>query len=95
MHDYDPGHLLTALQGQLNVHSDAALSKALNISRGLIHQMRERRRPVAGAVLIRMQEVSQLSVADLRDLMGDRRRKCRMPVNLNQESSWLHAAPRH
>lgn len=83
---YNPAHLLDALQNQLNLQSDAALSRVLRISRDLILQMRDRRRPVAGALLIRMHEVSQLSVADLRELMGDRRRTCRMPLRINSFS---------
>ncbi len=93
--DYDPGRLLTALQDRLNLHSDTALSKALNISPVLIAQLRERRRPVAGALLIRMHEVSRLSVADLRGLMGDRRRTCRMPIRLNQDTTWQTVIAQH
>ena len=85
---YNPGRLLTSLQQQLNLKSDAALSHTLHISRGLIYQMRNCTQPVAGAVLILIQEVSQLSLEDLRGLMGDRRSKCRMPVRINQEKTW-------
>lgn len=77
---YNPGHLLTSLQERLQLKNDAALSQALHISRDVIARIRERRQPVAGALLIRMHEVSQLSVASLRELMGDRRRTCRMPL---------------
>lgn len=81
-HQYDPDNLLRALKQRLNVHSDAALSKALHISEVLIVQIREGRRPVAGAILLLMRDASQLSIAELRALMGDRRRSCRMACRL-------------
>ncbi|MDP9109961.1 MAG: hypothetical protein M3N23_12970 [Pseudomonadota bacterium] len=80
---YDPDRFLTDLQQHLHVTDDAALSRALHISRGLIAQLRTCRRPMGGALLLRLQEVTSLSVAELRQQMGDRRQKCRMPVRIN------------
>lgn len=92
---YDPDRFLTTLQSHLNVYGDVALSKALHISPGLIAQLRARRRPVSGALLLRLQEVTSMSVAELRRMMGDRRQKCRMPRQINQESKWHHARHPH
>ena len=79
---YTPENLLSYLLEQLNLHSDVALSRALHISHQLIVQIRAHQLPVAGALLMRMQEVSQLTITELRQLMGDRRRTCRMAVSL-------------
>lgn len=79
---YNPERLLESLKKRLNLTSDASLSKALHISRALIAQIRDGRRPVAGASLILMHEATQLGFDELRSLLGDRRRSWRMPVRL-------------
>ncbi|MEB0137335.1 hypothetical protein QN362_18550 [Actimicrobium sp. CCC2.4] len=81
-HPYDANKLLIALKQLLHVHNDVELSKALHISVALIAEIREGRRPVAGTILILMREASQLSIDELRALMGDPRRSCRMASGL-------------
>jgi hypothetical protein len=75
---YDPNHLLETLIQKLNLKNDAALSRALEVAPPLISKIRHRRLPVGASLLIRMHEVSQLSIQDLRELMGDRRNKFRI-----------------
>lgn len=79
---YDPARLLTYLTHFLQLQNEVALSRALRISHGLLKAIREQRLAIAGAILMQMHEVSQLSIAELRALMGDRRRTCRMPLLL-------------
>ena len=55
-----------------------ALSRALEVSPPVISKIRHRRLPVTASLLIRMHEVSALSITELRQLMGDRRSKFRM-----------------
>lgn len=75
---YDPDQLLASLIGRLNLKNDAALSRALEVSPPVISKIRHRRLPVTASLLIRMHEVSTLSIAELRSLMGDRRGKFRI-----------------
>ena len=75
---YDPDKLLATLIGHLNLKNDAALSRALEVSPPVISKIRHRRLPVTASVLIRMHEVSKLSIRELRELMGDRRNKFRI-----------------
>jgi hypothetical protein len=75
---YDPNNLLETLIEKLNLKNDAALSRALEVAPPLISKIRHRRLPVGASLLIRMHEVSQLSIKDLRLLMGDRRTKFRI-----------------
>jgi hypothetical protein len=75
---YDPDNLLTTLIHKLKLKNDAALSRALEVEPPLISKIRHRRLPVAASMLIRMHEVSDLSIKDLRLLMGDRRSKFRI-----------------
>jgi hypothetical protein len=75
---YDPNNLLESLIEKLNLKNDAALSRALEVAPPLISKIRHRRLPVGASLLIRMHEVSDLSIRDLRLLMGDRRTKFRI-----------------
>lgn len=77
-YQYDPNNLLESLIERLNLKNDAALSRALEVAPPLISKIRHRRLPVGASLLIRMHEVSQLSIKDLRELMGDRRTKFRI-----------------
>jgi hypothetical protein len=77
-YQYDPNNLLETLIQKLNLKNDAALSRALEVAPPLISKIRHRRLPVGASLLIRMHEVSNLSIKDLRELMGDRRTKFRI-----------------
>lgn len=75
---YDPNNLLSSLIVRLKLKNDAALSRALEVAPPVISKIRHRRLPVGASLLIRMQEVSDLSIKELRSLMGDRRNKFRI-----------------
>lgn len=75
---YNPNRLLDILIERLHLKNDAALSRALEVAPPVISKIRHRRLPVGASMLIRMHEVSSLSVRELRDLMGDRRTKYRL-----------------
>lgn len=75
---YDPDRLLEALIERMNLKNDAALSRALAVSPPVISKIRHRRLPVTGSLLVRMHEVTDLSIQELRQLMGDRRSKFRI-----------------
>jgi len=74
---YDPNRLLDTLQSLLNLENDLALSKALGLPDTVISQIRHRGYPVAPSNLIRMHELSRLSVSELREIEGNRRRTVR------------------
>jgi hypothetical protein len=75
---YDPDHLLGSIIGKLKLKNDAALSRALEVAPPVISKIRHRRLPVGASLLIRMHEVTDLSIEELRLLMGDRRGKFRI-----------------
>src|SRR3954470_7339905 len=75
---YDPNHLLGSLIQKLNLKNDAALSRMLEVAPPVISKIRHHRLPVGASLLIRMHEVTGMSIRDLRDLMGDRRTKYRL-----------------
>lgn len=53
-------------------------SRALEVAPPVISKIRHRRLAVSAALLIRMHEVSDITIGDLRYLMGDRRKKFRI-----------------
>ena len=70
---YDPNPLLDTVTEHLNVKNDAALSRALAIAPPIISKIRHRKMVVGAALLIRMHEITNISIKELRALMGDRR----------------------
>ena len=75
---YNPNHLLDILLGKMQLKNDAALSRMLEVAPPVISKIRHHRLPVGASLLIRMHEVTGMSIRDLRDLMGDRRTKYRL-----------------
>lgn len=76
--NYNPDNLLDTLIKQLRLKNDAALSRVLEIAPPVISKIRHRRLPIGASLLIRMNEASDISIKDLRALMGDRRDKFRI-----------------
>ena len=70
--EYNPNHLLDTLIHHLQLKNDAALSRALDVAPPVISKIRHHRLLVGASILIRMHEVSGLTIRDLRYLMGDR-----------------------
>jgi 2-methylcitrate dehydratase PrpD len=74
---YDPSHLLDTLRERMQLKNDAALSRLLEVAPPVISKIRHRALPVGASLLIRMHEVTQMSIRELRALMGDRRKNYR------------------
>lgn len=68
---YNPDALLDGVSTLLNVKNDAALAKKLDVAPPVISKIRHRRMQVGGSLLIRLHEVTTLSIKDLRIMMGD------------------------
>lgn len=77
----DPGALLDYLLGRLQLKNDAQLSRALEVAPPVLSKLRHHRLPLGATMLIRMHEVSDISIKELRALAGDRRAKFRSDVN--------------
>lgn len=65
----DPVNLLDSLIEKLNLKNDAALCRALEVAPPVISKIRNRRLPVGASILIRMHEVSNLSIRELKELL--------------------------
>lgn len=75
---YDPNRLLDAIIERMKLKNDAALSRMLEVAPPVISKIRHRRLPIGASMLIRMHETTDLTIRELRDLMGDRRQKYRV-----------------
>jgi hypothetical protein len=75
----DQAFLLDFLLGKLGVKNDAALARVLEVAPPVISKVRNLRLPVGPTLLIAMHELTGMSVAELRAVMGDRRKKFRGP----------------
>jgi hypothetical protein len=82
---YDPSRLLDALRDRMQLRNDAALARMLEVSLTTVQRVREKKAPIGASLLIRMFEVTGISIRDLRDLMGDRRSKYRLA-----DSTWAN-----
>ena len=63
---------------RLELKNDAALSRVLDVARPVIASIRQRSLGIGAWLLLRMAEASNLSIADLRSLMGDQRTRLRV-----------------
>jgi hypothetical protein len=75
---YNPNRLLDAIIEKLELRNDAALSRVLAVEAPVISKIRHGKLPVGGVLLIRMHEACNLTIRELRDIMGDRRDKFRL-----------------
>jgi hypothetical protein len=67
---YNPDALLDALKVRLNLKNDAQLSRVLHVAPPIISKLRHRRLEVSDTLLVRIHDVTQLSINDLRKFMG-------------------------
>ncbi len=73
--NYDPNNLLNVLLEKLQLKNDVALSNVLGVHPPVISKIRHRMLPVGAALLLKMHEASDVSIRNLRILMGDRRER--------------------
>lgn len=86
---YNPGLLLDAVRARLSLDSDLALAEALDVPPSVISQIRYRNYPVGPSLLIAMHDLTSMSVAELREIMHDRRKRTRTPY----DEDFLHDNP--
>ncbi len=79
---FNPNALLDHLIKKLDLKNDAALARTLEVAAPVISKLRHHRLPVGASILISMNEVSGISIQELRALMGDRRKRFRGSLSL-------------
>ena len=73
--DYDPNALMDTLIERLKLKNDAALARELEVAPPVISKIRHRTLRVGATMLIRMHEASELTISELRNLMGESQAK--------------------
>ena len=68
--EYDPNRVLDAIIEKLQLKNDAALSRALEVAPPVISKIRHRTLPIGATILLRMHEVSDFSIRELRAMMA-------------------------
>ena len=66
---YNPNRVLDAIIMKLELKNDAALSRALEVAPPVISKIRHNTLPIGATILIRMHEISDYSIRELRELM--------------------------
>lgn len=67
--DYDPNRVLDAILAKLDLKNDVALARALDVAPPVISKVRHNVLPIGATLLLRMHEVSDFSIRELRRLM--------------------------
>jgi hypothetical protein len=67
---YNPNRVLDAIITKLQLKNDAALSRALEVAPPVISKIRHNTLPIGATILIRMHEISEYSIRELRELMS-------------------------
>ena len=76
--NYDPGYLLDTVTRHLGLKNDAALARHLEVAPPVISKTRNGKLAVGASLLLRLHEVTDISIKDLRALMGDNRASFRL-----------------
>ena len=78
MDDFDPATLLNHLIRTMKLVSDLELARVLDVKPILLSEIRQRKRSVAPAFLLRVNDTTGIAIGELRTAMKDRRRRTRM-----------------
>lgn len=75
---YNPNHLLDTILKKLQLKNDSALAPVLDVDATTLQNIRNKKASISASLLIRMSEVTGLSISVIRNLMGDRRSSYRV-----------------
>ena len=96
--NYDPGYLLDTFIRRLGLKNDAALARHLEVAPPVISKTHNGKLAIGASLLLRLHEVTGISIKDLRALMGDHRASFRLEeaqfVQLTQTNTYSSATSR-
>ena len=67
---YNPNRVLDAIIEKLELKNDAALARALEVAPPVISKIRHHTLAIGATILLRMHEISDFSIRELRELMS-------------------------
>lgn len=71
----NPSYLLDTLILRQKLRNDAELARALNIAPSVISKIRHSKTNISASLLLDIHEMTQISIRELRNLMGDTKEK--------------------
>jgi hypothetical protein len=83
---YNPNNLLDTLIKRMGLANDGALSRRLRVATKVISNIRHGTLPVGASMLMWINEATGISICELRELMGDRRARCRLSYPMPRPS---------
>ena len=89
--NYDPGYLLDTVIRRLGLKNDAALARHLEVAPPVISKTRNGQLAVGASMLLRLHEVTEISIKDLRALMGDHRASFRLGSGMHMQPAQANA----
>lgn len=89
---YEPEKVLDFLINWLDARNDAGLSRMLEVAPPVVSKIRNRYTPLTDSMLIRMHEVSDVSIKDLKNMMGNRPHAS-SPIWKSKDKEWGMPAP--
>jgi len=67
---YNPNNLLDYLNEKFGLKYDVSLARMLDVAPPVISKIRHGKLPIGASLLLRIHEISDLSIAELRQIMG-------------------------
>jgi hypothetical protein len=67
---YNPNRLLDELLRLLSLKNDAALARTLQVAPPVLSKIRHYRLPVGATMILRIHEIGNIPVKDIRDFLG-------------------------
>lgn len=76
--DYNPARLVDGVVAHLRLKNDADLARTLAVHPPVISKIRNKHMGIGATILLRMHDVSQITIAELPSMYGERRAGLRM-----------------
>lgn len=70
---YNPALLLDALLRKLELSTDKELARVIGVTPSMISKIRTHSAPVSPGILIRINELTNVAIADIKAIIGERR----------------------
>ena len=70
---YDPNRLFDSIKKLLRVKADKRLAAVLEVSPSIISKIRNGKLPLGPTIMVKIHEACNISIRDLRLMMGDER----------------------
>ncbi len=71
---YSPDNFLNRLLWKMSLKNDAALARTLDVTPAVVSRIRNKKAPVSANLLLMIHDMTEITIPELRRMMGDSRR---------------------